>query len=426
MNLKVSKDCRYYMYENKVFDFVKNETKNIHDYSLPDLLDMLGNNYSLKTEKKEINYLDSINFLRKTAYNIFECFDIDTKQSLMMEYEIKFGSSLITESLDFNQNKLINESWNWLKKQAIILEYTINPLNSDFWSVKNFKDAGSAGKKAVGKVWDKSKELGGKAVDFVKEKAQQATSWLVSKGVPTIMEGIRAALMSWGGAIVSAILAVTPLSFLNWIGYGALLLYDILLAVSGQPDWGNIIVDIVGIIFGGGLGKSVFKIIGKVGGSLASVVQKLAKTAIGRTIVGGVKLIAKGVGKILKLAGEAVTWLANKFGIKKFNGIVPRIEGFISKIVNALSSSTAAAKQSITKLTQNVGKSTVGNVLKTKVGTGTVGTVAASAGIGAGLTLGLSNDKSMFGTSKVTKDNEALSAIKKLDNIQGEYDPSDV
>ena len=415
-NLLVSRNARYYLYGHQMFDVKNNSSYDLRESTLSQLIEMIGDNLNLKYEKGEILFEEVTKFTRQVAYKIFECFDKNKEMNLMMEYEVKFGSNLLVESNLFNQKKTLQESWEFLH------ETIISELEVPQW----MKKAGNYISNAAGKVWDKTKEKATQAANFVKDKVGQATTFLISKGIPTVMEGIRAVMFSWGGAIVSTILAVIPgLNLLNVVAWGALLLWDVMEAINGRTNWMYIIVDIIGIVFSGGMAKGLMTAIGKffgsaaglVGKSLSYVVGLIGKTSVGRTLLSGVGTLASGLGKVLKIVADAVAWLASKFGIKSFSSISGKITGFFDRIVAALKGT--AGTSSIKNTTKQVVKQSskpgvISKIASKKLGTSTIGKTAVTAGVSGGATYALTDDKSVFGTNMAIKQQQQMNDLDEL------------
>jgi hypothetical protein len=417
LNILISRNARYYLYGNRMFD-AKNEISfNLKEAKLSQIIEMLKDNLNLKYSEGEILFEEVTKFTRKTAYKIFECFDKNKEMNLMMEYEVKFGSNLLVESKLFNQKKTLQESWEFLH------ETVISELELPQW----MKDAGKSISNTAGKVWDKTKEKATQAANLVKDKVGQATTFLISKGVPTVMEGIRAVMFSWGGAIVSTILAVIPgLNLLNIVAWGALLLWDVMEAINGRVNWAHIIVDIVGIVFSGGMAKGLMLAIGKIFGSVSGLVGKsltyvvnlIGKTSVGKTLLSGAGTLASGLGKVLKVVADAVAWLASKFGIKSFQTIPGKVRDFFNKIVSAFKGTPAAStSKNVAKSGGKLVKNKINPISKIsskKFGTSTVGATAVSAGVAGGLTYGLSDDKSVFGTNMAIQQQQQMNDLDNL------------
>jgi hypothetical protein len=137
LDFYISKNGRYVMLENIVYDAVKDRHVHIDEICLSDLLEIIGDNVNFLTQKLNSSVSEISSFTRKNVYHVLEYFETDEKLSLMVEYEIKFGSSLLNESID-NKNKLIEDTWVWIKEKALFLEQTWNPFNKEFYTSSNF------------------------------------------------------------------------------------------------------------------------------------------------------------------------------------------------------------------------------------------------------------------------------------------------
>lgn len=430
-NLLISRNTRYYLYGNRMFDALDNSTYDIREASPSKLLEMVKDNIILKYNLGEMLFEDVSRFTRQTAYRLFECFEENQKLTLMMEYEVKFGSNLLTESLAFNQKKLLKETWEYLQEK-LINEWPEWVDNTVSWVSDKASDLGdwvsdkaSSAKKWVSDTWDTAKQKAGQAWDWAKEKAGQFSTWLISKGVPTVMEGLRAVMFSWGGAIASTIISFIPyLNSLNYIAWGALLAWDVLEAINGRANWMYIVIDLVGVIFSGGMAKGLMTAIGKVfgsaakltGKSLSYVVNLLNKTAIGRTVTSSVGTIASGFGKVLEIAAKGVSWVAEKFGSNALKNVPSKIKGFFDKIVAALKGQPAPVASTVTPavIPAATKPGLVSKIANQKFGKSTVGNVALTSGAVGGITYGLASDKKIFGTNAAIQQQEVMASLDKL------------
>ena len=195
MNLDfyITKNGRYIMIENMIYDKILDRHGNINDASFSDLIDIIGENVTFLAQDIKTNLKEISSFTRKNAYQVLECFgETDKRLSLMMEYEVKFGSSLLTESVA-NPNVIISETWQWIKEQVLVLEQTYNPFNKDFWSTSNAKQIGSkavSSAKSFGKdVVDTAKSVG-KAIANPIDTIKKGYNWVKENGLGALMEKI--------------------------------------------------------------------------------------------------------------------------------------------------------------------------------------------------------------------------------------------
>jgi len=336
LDFYISKNGRYIMIENMIYDKALDRHANINEISFSDLIDIVGQNVAflaqdIKTELKEIS-----SFTRKNAYHVFECFtETDKRLSLMMEYEVKFGSSLLTESIT-NPTKIIVETWEWIKEQVIILEQTYNPFNKSFWSKSNAKQIGSnvvSGAKSVGNAVVSGAKAVGNAILHPIDTIKKGYEWVKNSSFPTIMETIRGFLYGGVGVALQIFLQFTGVGNVAVaIVWGAMLCYDLYKVFSGKEwEWTDILFDVLGIISGGAVKalQVAMKAVGITKGmSMAKGVQKLAANP---STKGFMAKIGKGISTVFGWIKKAGTWLAEKLRIKWIGRVMDKAENWIAE-----------------------------------------------------------------------------------------------
>ena len=140
----VSKNLRY-IFTNKGIlqtgDFFKNKG-NIIKYS-PENIHVA---VTMMKEHEEVFYkagkkslVEYANSSRKFLYKVMEIFELRNSSSIIKEWEERFGNKLLllNESTDklLVENR-VNDSWNGIK---LILEWTLNPFNKEFYTGSNWK-----------------------------------------------------------------------------------------------------------------------------------------------------------------------------------------------------------------------------------------------------------------------------------------------
>jgi len=310
-------------------------------------IDIMKENTEFKFKTGKLDLVEYAAAPRRFLNNIIEIFQPENSISLIKEWETIFGGDLllINESVDnLIIESRINESWESFK---VLLEWTINPFNSDFWSVDNAKEIGSGiakgaenvynyGKEKVQQfkkwggeqiqqiqqkgIWNYAKEKGAALWDTVKNAVKSAYKCLTNNFAECLMEGIRGAVMSAGGIAV-----LTGISMIPAIGqiptviiFGALLLWDLYKMMSGKYESGeyqwnvfDIIIDAVSLLL-----PALGKIIKVSMGGIKTFAQ-FGKAAISK---GGVlfKVFTAIKGGIAKLGGyitKAATWIGEKLGM---------------------------------------------------------------------------------------------------------------
>lgn len=362
--------------------------KNYVSYSHNNLnvaIDIMKENTEFKFKTGKLDLVEYAAAPRRFLNNIIEIFQPENSISLIREWETIFGNDLllINESVDnLIIESRINESWESFK---VLLEWTINPFNSDFYSVDNFREIGSGVAKSVAKgaenvynygkekvqqfkkwggeqiqqiqqkgIWNYAKEKGAALWDTVKNAVKSAYKCLTNNFVECLMEGIRGAVMSAGGIAV-----LTGVSMIPAIGqvstviiFGALLLWDLYKMMSGKYESGeyqwnifDIIVDIVSLLL-----PALGKIIKVSMGGIKTFAQ-FGKAAISK---GGVLLKVFNAMKvgIVKLGGyvtKAATWLGEKLGMTSLKNWGSKASAQLSKITDDIAAGSGGKLNKIVK-----------------------------------------------------------------------------
>jgi hypothetical protein len=361
LDFYISKNGRYVMLENIVYDAVKDRHAHIDEICLSDLLEIIGENVNFVIQKLNSNISDISSFTRKNVYHVLEYFETDEKLSLMVEYEVKFGSSLLTES-DDNKNKLIEDTWEWIKQKALFLEQTLNPFNKDFYTASNWK-------KNVEKVGTAVKDVATNVGKFIKDPigtAKKGIQWIKENGFPAMMEKIREGLSSGTGIAIQIFAQLTGVGNIAvGIVWGTMLIYDLWKVFTGKDwNWLDLVFDVLGIISTGAAKgfKILAKNLGITGkGGLQGMKSGLAKLSASPKTKGFMTTIANGVSGLGNLLKNAGTFLSEKLGLKWVSGVTSKAVTWIAEnIVNPI-------------------KGVISPVGKTKIAQGTKETIKSGA-----------------------------------------------
>jgi len=313
MNMKLSHSGRYLMYGETLHDLYLNEFHKIDELSFEFFIKFLKES-TIGTYKNGVKDISDLNnFLRETIYNISNVFDSKTKDSFIMEYELKYSNELLKEGIeDYTQH--IEKTWSFVDSK----------LNQ-----KGLYEQS---------LLDKAKSAVTGAFDYIKQK-----------GIPWVMENLRAALFSWGGAAVQTFLGTVGApyggSIALWVVWGAMLAYDIYEAIQGRPNYANILIDIISIAtfgVGGKIAVQAFKKLGIMSGSvtknLPQMLQKISTSSIGKWFATTIKTVGSSLGSILSYLGKGIAYAGDKLGIqtikKSGSSIVSWTKNFISQLVN--------------------------------------------------------------------------------------------
>jgi len=387
LDFYISKNGRYMMVESSIYDRVHNQYADINELSFSDLINIIGENVGFMTQNLKSDLRELSSFTRKTAYNVFESFETDKKLSLMMEYEVKFGTSLLNESIS-NPNQIIKETWDWIKEKTQLLEQTYNPFNKDFYSGSNWKQAGQ---NIVTGATSTAKSIGNAALHPV-DTVNQGIDWAKKNGLGAVMEKVREGLYSGAGTAVQIFAQFTGVGNIAvGIIWSIMLLYDLYKGFSGK-GWGvmNIIFDTLGIVAGGFL-KSARSGLQSVG-FLTSVEGKGAKEVIqsgfenpqtvgifkkmGTSITGGIETV-------LGWLKSGATWLYEKLGIKWAMEMLGKAETFLSENILKPFGNGLGLKNVGNKV---VGNATAGEATRTSL-IGSAKNNAINKGINKGIDL---------------------------------------
>jgi hypothetical protein len=234
-------------------------------------------------------------------------------------------------------------------------------------------------------------------------------------------------LFSWGGAAVQAFLASGATAGIGnvvlVIVWGAMLAYDIYLAVGGNVNWVNLIIDIIGIVTTGPGAKIVgeaFKKLGIFGKKLPlnSILETLSKSSVGKWFVGIIEMAVKGLSGIVNTLTKGITWLAEKFGIN-FTNSSGKLQTFLNKAVTDISSSPTL-KTVAGKVGQKAGKTLVKNVAS-KVGKAAstkVGKTAVAGGATYGINKKTGANTEVLGGAFKDKPNQEQELYASLGNVK--------
>jgi hypothetical protein len=328
LDFYVSKNGRYMMLENSIFDRTNNQYADINELSFSDLINIIGENVGFKTQNLKSDLSEISSFTRKTAYNVFEYFETDTKLSLMMEYEVKFGLSLLNESIS-NPNQIIKETWDWIKEKTQILEQTYNPFNKDFYTSSNWKQAGQ---NIVTGATSTAKSVGNAILHPV-DTLNKGIEWVKKNGIGGVMEKIRDGLYSGAGIAIQIFAQMTGVGNIAvGIVWGSMLIYDLYKVFSGgEWSWMDILFDVLGMISGGAVKalQIAMKSIGITKSMpMAAGIQKLAASP---STKGFMSTILSGISKVWGMIKSAGSWLFEKTGLKWIVGVLGKAEAFLSE-----------------------------------------------------------------------------------------------
>ena len=383
----ISKNGRYMMTESIVYDFAHDRHAHIDEISFSDLIDIIGENVEYMVQNLKSDLREMSSFTRKSAYNVFEYFESDKKLSLMMEYEVKFGTSLLNESVA-NPHKIIKETWDWVKEQTKILEQTYNPFNKEFYTTSNWK---KAGKNVVDDIKSTAKSVGNAILNPI-DTVKKGINWVKKNGIGGVMEYIRELLYSGKGIAVQIFAQMTGIgNLVVGVVWGAMLLWDLYKVFSGKNwDWLHIVFDVMGIISGGlvgGLKAAMSGLNIAKGGGLQGMKTGLTQMAKSPSTKKYMSTIANKGSWIVNQLKAAGNWLYKWTGLKWISGIINKFEVFLSENI-------------LKPIGNGLGLKTVGNKV---VGQSTAGQATRQSVAGAATTAGIRNPGIQAGFEQFNK-----------------------
>jgi hypothetical protein len=343
--LSLSKNGLYLINEERIFFAGENKSYLLEEIEIPRWVDILTENsvFSLKNNLLEAQQI--MDYHKRATLQLIESFEFDDKVGIMLEYEQKFGSLLLTESVDLMEGWL-RSAWDWTKN----------------------------------KVVEKAKQFGQFGLKTGKDFIQ-----CITKGdCAPLFEDFREMLFSPIGIAIETFLTVTGIGSPGpMIVWGIMLLWDVSLLISGHPNfsWWNIIFDILGIGFGA-----------------------LAKGA--RTLVGGAKAVAKNAGKSLtEIVADGMKNPQMAPILTKFKGYaekhLPTIMGWLTQAGNFMSKKLGIkwAGSVINKVSEVIAKVLEAFGVVAKKGT-------TAQGVASGLKMGAITQGVMSGTGAISKKRE--------------------
>ncbi len=243
--------------------------------------------------------------LREVSYALSDKMQRLNGYDFIYEFEKKFVPKLISESY---------ESVNFVKNLSNAWDFIIEKYEN-FGFVNEQKDAAS---------FDQWIQTKGK--DFIESLRNKMFS-TVGFGVQTFLS-----FTGWGN------LAVTS-------AYGALLAYDIYMAIKGTPNSFNILFDIIGMIPGvSKVASKLFKAApssAKTASSVEEVVGEMVKTKQGGALFSILGKIGSLASKLIKWLGDGAAWLANKIGLTYIYNILKKLVSFLVETIKKINNASA-------------------------------------------------------------------------------------
>lgn len=343
--INVSVNGRYIFFEGVIYDTLNDISFNEKQCGTNFWLNFIKENSIFCNLNEKMDTFSLNKMLRSVLYEISNRINTSKKYDLLCEFEKKYGSNLILEinnSLNFGRR--LSESWDFIIKKV-----------NEYGLIKEANDASSF------------------------------DNWVKTKGSKFI-EGLREKLFSVVGFGVQTVLSFTGVGTLGITAvYGALLTYDVYMAINGQANWFNIIFDIIGLIPGmSRISSKIFKSASssaKSASSIEGVVSEISKTKFGPQFLKILNKVGSVSSTIIKAIGDGISWLSRKLGIKYLFDISKKIISFLNNVITKITDAAAKFSQGKAVLGAKWGSAqNVGHALAKG---------AKDVGIGYGLTKGL-------------------------------------
>jgi hypothetical protein len=347
--ISVSKNGMYLISEQSVFSVIENKRYDWYDVTIDKWIDILSENTKYSISKKLISNKELASYHRKITYQLMESISYELKSNLMLEYEVKFGSILLTENLILAEN-WFGDAWDWTKDKVGKVVSGAGDLVK--WVGGKIADFGVA-------VWDRLKTYGYGAVKFGKD----FISCVSGGGCSPLFEDWREILFSPEGIAIETILAATGIGdIVPVIAWGVMLAWDIYLWKSGDSkfSWLNLIMDVIGVVAGAAakglkvIFEGLFGPIAKTAGKgVVGIVEKGMENPQTASIFKKFAQSAKPyVSKLTSALSQVGKFLKDKLGITWVGKVINKVGDAIAEILNAIgfkSSATKAASMGITQ-----------------------------------------------------------------------------
>lgn len=303
----ISKDGRYLQMFDKIVDLRTNLVTEMESPNPIFVCEMYKNQFSFTYKHSLMESNDLFSMMRKMVYPLLN------NTNNIMEYEMRFGQSLIVESsYSISTVKLIEEAWDFVK-QKLLIEFPM----------------------LVEGLWDWVKEKGSQAVNWVKEKGAE----ILKKGIGGFFNTLREFLISPVGiGLDIALTAIGVGKVASMVLWGALLLWELKVLYSDGINFQNclnVAFAALGVLLPA-LAKT-----GKAATAGIKNVEKLAATSFGGKMLSSIR---SGLTKIMGAISQGVEWLAGVFGptVKSWaTSLMGKARGFIEKVVTFLTPKSA-------------------------------------------------------------------------------------
>lgn len=351
----LSKNQRYLQFDETIVDCNTGLRFNINEAHPAFVCELFKDQF---THAHKTGLMENIDLFSKMKSLIYPLIQHDGH--LVMEYEVRYGMRVLTESEgpSFTSIRLIEESWDFVKTKMLETLPLSKEELLEYWGEKYIN-------KAVNYVKDTGKKIynaGKKVVNAVIDSIASAAKWILNKGLPWFFNTLEKFLLSPVGIGLDVALTVIGVgkiaSAVLWGSLGIWKLYEIF---SGKTPligefWNDfwIVLDVaicfIGLLFTGGAAKALKAGVQSVGRNMG----KLAKLPGIKTLV---NLINRGASFVANGLGKSMDWLSKTIGGKvgsvistaKSNIVkfFEKLKNLVSQITNSSGSFRKGVQQDI-------------------------------------------------------------------------------
>ena len=347
--------------------------KNLIPYTTENLdvaIDIFKENVLFKYHSGKIALDECLGLPRKFMYKLLETLEVKNQNSIINEWENKFGNKLLLINESFDKllvESRFNESFEYFKiivKEETWFGKTVNKIGSNVgnvlvkgaeWTVDQAKQLQQKG--LVGYAADKAKSLFKYVSDGIASAFQ-----CVKSGIECTMEGVRKILFSIIAQVALAATTAIPIvgQVTNGVLFGSLLIWDLYKMASGKYESGpyqwsfmDILMDILGLLL-----PSAAKIAKTAFVGVKSFAE-FGKMAVSK---GGIwarvfNVIKTGISKVQGFIAQGAKFLGEKLGIKsladwgtKASQKVTQLSDEMAQAAKSTQAATSTIKSSVKTL----------------------------------------------------------------------------
>lgn len=303
--------------------------------------------------------ISELNFQKEVHLHTLSLLDENSKQGYIENYQKNIiydffkHNKVVCENFKNEFKTILTESIETLSQQiesfnnffVSSLMFDCGLISEQWWNPLDYaKKAYNAVKGVTSKAWNTTKN----AASTVYNKVKQAVNYVKEKGIGTVFEGLRNALMSGVGTAIQIALSFTGVGAIaNEIAWGIMTLYDayqyFVNKVSGSLS--NLIIDLVCLLTAGSLGKVLKGFVGKAYTSIQQFFTAFINSGGGKYIKPVLNKLKNGASSVSSFLSSSSEFMKTKMGIgwasNLINKVVEFFKGIAEKIGTFIGSKTA-------------------------------------------------------------------------------------